>query len=143
MGCGDQSSSDSRSGGDSAVGRKRPLKKLPVKNDSLASFIHRSLYSCSSLFPKTYFKAPTSAEFEGLYWEEQKAHKQQRKADTKKLRALLSDDSVAEMEEHDLDTYHPVGQDDVSDEEEEGGEGLHLLLLTRNSSTLLLSSGGR
>ena len=42
MGCGDQSSSDSRSGGDSAVGRKRPLKKLPVKNDSLASFIHRS-----------------------------------------------------------------------------------------------------
>ena len=29
-------------------------------------------------------------------------------------RALLSDDSVAEMEEHDQDTYHPVGQGLVS-----------------------------
>ena len=51
---GDQSTtgSCSRGGEDStSVGQKRRLKKLPVKEDSLASFIHRSREGIFTLLP--------------------------------------------------------------------------------------------
>ncbi|KAL5503181.1 hypothetical protein EMCRGX_G010089 [Ephydatia muelleri] len=108
--------------------RKRNVSIMPSQH--LTNFLLNSFYSCSSMFPKNPLKAPSSTDFEALYWSEQKARLVHKQKDNTTLHRLNKDSTLKleqnameeeRDEEDDIETYQPLGPSDDCDEGMMGG----------------------